>query len=279
MRKRTLGVFLLGIAIGLLASWRCRSTSTVVDARTPPDNSIQVPAAQALPQGRVPITEEQVRRTLRRVIDELCYPAVLGAVLVWFAEAVAHSFSDSKIFDGGCHNGYCVFPSIVALPIGFLLFLYSPAVALTSLSRRKRQSSEHEFSMGALFIDVLEILSIFFVFYFLGYIEHSHDAPKLFGAFISLTMLTSLGVCEGARLRSFPATGDQSEHIYRSWYFVLASAMGTGLICLGKSDYLYEFTIWTLCLPIVALYVLLYWYYRDNWPSLANESHQGHQEY
>ncbi len=99
---------------------------------------------------------------LQKVVQGLIYPAVLGSILVWFGQALAlYGLPSSAHAAQGPPP-----PSYLVLLFASILVFYAPAAYLLM--------EESNSTYGALLfvVDVVEMVSMFFVFFELGLVQH-----------------------------------------------------------------------------------------------------------
>ena len=121
---------------------------------------------------------------LQKVVQGLIYPAVLGSILVWFGQALALYVLPSSTHAAQGPPP----PSCLVLLFASILVFYAPAAYLLI------EESDNNYGPLLFLGDVVEMVSMFFVFFELGLI--TPRTVHFSSAYSYLLLLTGVGLLQ-----------------------------------------------------------------------------------
>lgn len=183
---------------------------------------------------------------LQKVVQGLIYPAVLGSILVWFGQALAlYGLPSSAHAAQGSPP-----PSYLVLLFASILVFYAPAAYLLI------EESDNNYGPLLFLGDVVEMVSMFFVFFELGLI--TPRTVHLSSAYSYLLLLTGAGLCQHIFRGNL-------ENFVLSLIFCLLAAIGTfANLRFDDIDGLNGVLLSFLLACLVIYYGTLWWRFERN---------------
>lgn len=221
----------------------CRSGYQWIHGNNARNQVLSAPRPQTLVSDEKALMQ---KGRLQKVVQGLIYPAVLGSILVWFGQALAlYGLPSSAHAAQGTPP-----PSYLVLLFASILVFYAPAAYLLM--------EESKSTYGALLfvVDVVEMVSMFFVFFELGLI--TPRTVHFSSAYSYLLLLTFVGLVQHILRWNF-------ENFVLSLIFCLLAAIGT--LANLRFDHINELNgvlLGFLLACLVIYYATLWWRFRRN---------------